>query len=266
MGDEGLRRPSGQVSDRRRRPEVAGRVFGWSPLGLTVRQYFVFDDEGEHAAVGDDLLRPEVWDALRVETSGLFALPATRERLEAILAAHTEIIRRARRIDEVLSTRGIESVASYAVGAALVETELVRLAPERRWVLTEYAPETVGHLRVVLPETSVVAYDLLREPPLPADVQLFHRLDGTLSNSQWHNVFRRFRRERVLFVSSGVIRHRSALAALGTRPRRRRQAGVRAGWLRTRGAYQALWSPTHEQEPIFLHDLDAWWLEPRRSR
>jgi hypothetical protein len=48
--------------------------------------------------------------------------------------------------------------------------------------------------------------------------------------------------------------------------RLRRTGLSRAGWLRTRDAFEALWLPTHEATPLRVHDLDGWVLEPRERR
>jgi muconolactone delta-isomerase len=43
----------------------------------------------------------------------------------------------------------------------------------------------------------------------------------------------------------------------------RRRHATRAGWLRTRDSFEALWRETHEAEPLRLYDLDGWALTPR---
>jgi hypothetical protein len=39
---------------------------------------------------------------------------------------------------------------------------------------------------------------------------------------------------------------------------------TRAGWLRTRYAFEALWRDTHDAQPLRLYDLEGWALTPRR--
>lgn len=229
-------------------------------FGLTVSHYADFGDAGR--LIGDEL-DATAWDALRIETEGAYSLPDTREGLERKAAGLPDWVGRAEAIDGVLRDRHVNSVASYGAGAGLIEVLLLRLAPERPMILTEYAPATVERLRSVLPEASVLDHDLLTDPPLEAAVHLFHRLDGSLSNSQWRQVFRAFAGQRILFVSSGIIDRRRAWDHIRHR-RTMRARYMRVGWLRTRGAYERLWRRTHRHERLWLVDLDGWWLEPRR--
>jgi hypothetical protein len=80
-----------------------------------------FDFGADRALVGDDLIRPEAWDALRTQTSGPFALAETREQWERTADEHPELEARARRICELLDARGIARLASYGVGGATLE-------------------------------------------------------------------------------------------------------------------------------------------------
>lgn len=47
-------------------------------LRVTIRHYYDFGMD--RAIVGDDLVRPDAWDRLRTQTSGVFAIPPTRAR------------------------------------------------------------------------------------------------------------------------------------------------------------------------------------------
>jgi hypothetical protein len=133
--------------------------------------------------------------------------------------------------------------------------------PERRLVLTDYAPETVARVAELLPETEVVRHDLLAEGPLEADLHLFHRIDTELTNAQWRDLLRRFAAVPIVVVATEVIDLRRVLAELRAWPARRH--ATRAGWIRTRAAFEALWRPTHDAVPHRFHDLDGWILEPR---
>jgi muconolactone delta-isomerase len=73
---------------------------------------------------------------------------------------------------------------------------------------------------------------------------------------------RRFAAERVLVVATEVATPRRLLYELLLRLRRRHLS--RAGWLRTRGAFEALWRETHDARPLRLQDLDGWALTPRQ--
>jgi len=228
---------------------------------LTVRHYFDFGDA--RALVGDDLVRPDAWDALRTDTSGPFAAPQTREEAEGVVAEHPGIRSRAEALNEWLTREGVGSLASYGVGGATLETSLRSLAPQRRLILGEYAPRTVERLRVLFPEpeVTIALHDLLADPPLGADVHLLHRVDTELRTSQWRQVFRGFADARIVFVAAGVVDLSGALAELRKGLRR---GATKAGWVRTRAAMEALWRDTHDAHALALPDLPAWVLEPRR--
>jgi hypothetical protein len=223
-----------------------------------------FDFGAERSLVGDDLLRPEAWDALRTQTEGPFALPANREGLERAADARPEIRTRMELLASWLDTSGVDSIASYGAGVALPELWLKRLRPELQLTLTDYAPETVERLTALHPDVEVLRHDLLADGPLDVGVHLFHRIDTEFTNRQWRDVLRRFDQARVLVVATEVIDLRRVLAEIRHWPRTRR--ATRAGWIRTRGAFDGLWAPTHEAEPLHLGDLEGWVLSPRTQR
>ena len=222
-----------------------------------------FDFGPDRAVVGDDLVRAEAWDALRMRTDGAFSLARSREELERTADSRPEIGERARTIERWLERQEAAALASYGVGGGVVEAWLVRLSPQRRLVLADYAPETVDRLRGLFPEAEVVRHDLLRDAPLEADAHLFHRVDTELTDAQWREVLRRFAGETILVVATEVATARRLGQELLLRLRNRHL--TRAGWLRTRGSFEALWRPTHDAEPLRLHDLDGWALVPRAT-
>ena len=65
----------------------------------------------------------------------------------------------------------------------------------------------------------------------------------------------------MLVVATEVATPRRLLQELLLRLRSRGLS--RAGWLRTRDAFEALWRDTHDARPLRLHDLDGWALDPR---
>jgi hypothetical protein len=229
-------------------------------MRITMRHYFDFGPE--RALVGEDLARPEAWDALRVRSDGPFAMPETRTSLERGADQQPELSKRARAIDAELERRGAETLASYGVGTGLLEIWLERLRPDRKLLLTDYAPQTVERLGALFPGADVRQHDLLRDPPLEADVHLFHRVDTELTDDEWRLVLTRFASERILVVATEV----ATLPRLGAEllGRVRRRGLSRAGWLRTRDAFEALWEPTHDAVAVNLHDLQGWVLEPQR--
>jgi hypothetical protein len=229
-------------------------------MRITMRHYFDFGSE--RALVGDDLARPEAWDALRVRSGGPFAMPESRGELDRVADEHLELAERARIIDAQLEQFGVETLASYGAGAGLLEIWLERLHPERKQLLTDYAPQTVERLRALFPEADVSIHDLLGDAPLEADAHLFHRVDTELTDDEWRDLLARFEHERVVVVATEVATlPRLAAEVLG---RVRRRGLSRAGWLRTRDAFEALWEPTHSAEAVDFHDLRGWVLEPRR--
>ena len=227
-------------------------------MRLTVRHHFDFGADRE--VVGDDLVRPDAWDALRTRTSGAFALAETREEWERTADAHRELEARAQRLDAVFARREARRVASYGAGGATLECWLARVAPERELVVTDYAPATIERLRPIFPEAECVVHDLSTDPPLDADLHLFHRIDTEFDNVRWQEVFARFAGVPVVLVAAGQVDLRGALAEVR---KGRRPGASRAGWVRTQAAIEALWRQTHRSEPVDVGDLPAWELQPK---
>jgi hypothetical protein len=227
-------------------------------MRLTLRHHFDFG--ADRALVGDDLVRPEAWDALRTQTSGPFALAETREKWERTADEHPELEARARRIVDLLDARGVTRLASYGVGGATLECWLKRLGPQRELVVTDYAQATVDRLAGIFTEAECVRHDLLEDSPMEADLHLLHRVDTEFTNDEWARVFERFAGLPVLFVAAGQVDLKGALAEW----RKGRRAGAsRAGWVRTRPALEALWKRTHDGRAVDVGDLPAWELDPK---
>ena len=208
-------------------------------------------------------MRAEAWDALRLGTVGPFSLASSRAELERSADERPEIGLRARAIETWLAQPEVGTLASYGVGGATLEACLLRTRPERRLVFTDYAPETVNRLRGLFPDVEVVRHDLLSDSPLAADAHLFHRVDTELNDDEWRALLRRFAQETILVVATEVATPRRLGQELLLRARHRRL--TRAGWLRTRGSFEALWRETHDAEPLRLHDLEGWALTPRAA-
>jgi hypothetical protein len=228
-------------------------------LPITIRHHYDFGDD--RGLVGDDLIRPEAWDALRTQTSGPFALPAHREAWEA--AANNPALRaRAEALSRWLDEHHVERLASYGVGAAGLELWLQRLAPRRKLVLTEYAPETMARLSTHFDEVDVRQHDLLADPPVDTEVHLFHRVDTEFDNQQWRAILGRFADVRVLIVATEILGPQALVREMQTYLTHR--SASRAGWLRNRAAFRTLWRPTHAATPLRFADLDGWLLTPIR--
>ena len=226
---------------------------------LTVPHYYDFGAEREF--VGDDLVRPDSWDALRTRTHGPFAIGTNRGEWERRAAEHPEIEHRARALDAYLEARGVRRLASYGCGGAILEQWLHRLDPERALVLGDYTPETIERLRDFFSAAEVRLHDLLREGPLNADLHLFHRIDTEFTNAQWRELLGRFAAVPVLVLVSEIISVRGALIEL--RKRFGPGAVSRAGLVRNRPAFELLWKATHDAEHLRFGDLHAWMLRPR---
>ena len=227
-------------------------------MRVTIPHAYDFGDD--RALVGDDLVRPEAWDALRTRTTGPFAMARSRNEWERQADGRPEIAERCRAIDAWLEERRVRRLASYGVGGAVVELWLHRLRPERHMTLTDYAPEGVARLSRLFPEADVRLHDLLSDPPLDADLHLFHRVDTELTNEQWRTVLRRYSAEPVLVVVTEVL----SLREIPTRLRAlARQGRSRAGWVRNRDALESLFGASHAARATRFHDLHAWMLEPR---
>lgn len=229
-------------------------------MRLTLPHYFDFGTDA--AVLAGALDTPEAWDALRVATSGPFAIAHDRAELERQADARPEIGERAERI---LAHAG-ESLASYGAGAGLLELWLLRLRPGLDLAVTDYGTATVERLRTLLPEARTVQHDLLHDDPLGGRTHLFHRIDTELSNRQWRGVLRRFRSERVVFVPGGLKSDEEMKEVLRLAYRQlratRQLGGQRAGRIRTAAALEGLWSRTHHGSRIRFHDLDGWVLSP----
>lgn len=227
-------------------------------MKITIRHHFNFGVD--RPVVGDDLVKPDAWDALRTMTVGPFTIARDRAELERMADENPDIGERVRQIDSWLRERKVDTLASYGVGGAVVELWLHRLCPERKLRLTDYAPKTVERIQELLPEAEVTRHDLLEDPPLRAAMHLFHRIDTELANREWVTVFEHFARVPILLVATEVADLSRLIAEMHIRIRGHGLS--RAGWLRTRDAFESLWSRTHTATHLRFHDLQAWSLEP----
>lgn len=145
----------------------------------------------------------------------------------------------------------------------MTELWLARLRPGRRLVVAEFAPETVERLAALFPEAEVVRHDLRTDRPLAADTHLLLRVDTELDHRAFRAVLARLARQRVLVVATELLTPRALARELRTRLR---PGATRAGLVRSRGAFEALFAPTHDARRLRVHDLHGWLLEPRSER
>jgi len=230
-------------------------------LRVTIRHYYDFGTD--RAIVGDDLVRPDAWDRLRTKTSGVFAIPPTREEFVQTAEGRADIAGRARAIDAWLEGRGARVVASYGVGGAALEWWLHKLRPRRKLIVTDYGEATVQRLVETFPEVVVRYHDMHRDEQPVAEVHLFQRIDTALTNRAWKEVFTRFARVPILVVATEVLDLRRLLLELRLRRRMKLRHATKAGYIRSSAAFEALWRPTHTSHPIRMHDLSSWELRPR---
>jgi hypothetical protein len=228
-------------------------------IPLTIRH--VYDFGADHVLVGEDLVRPEAWDALRVQTDGPFSLPADRSAWEQQALSRQDLLARAQAVNAWAEDGNVESIASYGVGGATLEYLLWRERPERRMTLSDYTPASIDRLKRLFPEATVQRFDLLGDAPLAADVHVFHRIDTEFTNAQWRSILRRFADRRVLLLASEVASLRRMVSELHIRLGQR--DATRAGWLRNGAAFERLVGCAHDATPLQLGDLQAWDLRPR---
>ena len=228
-------------------------------MRLTVRH--VYDFGSDRALVGDDLVRPEAWDALRTQTSGPFSMPADRASWEQSALERPDIMGRGEAAADWLSHQRIDSVASYGVGGGSFEFALIRAKPEMTLQITEYAPSTVARLRAIFPEAAPQQHDMLKDAPLDAELHVFHRIDTEFSNREWGKVFAAFRQQRILFIASELLTLRTGAHEILYRMRN--SSVTKAGWRRNPAAFEALWRRTHSGRRIPIGDLAAWDLRPK---
>jgi hypothetical protein len=218
-------------------------------MKLTLRHHHRFAAERPAS-----LRSPAEWDAVRLRGDEAFRLPETRDAWEALAERQGA---RAQALDGFLLVRRL---ASYGVGTAALERALWTLRPERRLLLTENAPETADRLAGLFGEAEVRRHDLRSDPPLDADLHLFHRIDTELDDEAWRGVFSRFHGVRVVVVATQVLGAAGVARELATRLR---PGSTWAGYARTRDAFESLWEATHRSCPLGAYGLEAWALEPR---
>ena len=229
-------------------------------MKLVVRRVFDFGHQRDE--VGETLLSPDGWDAVR-RLPGAFHLQDTREQWLAD-GSQPPYPERAKSVIALAHRVGALSLCSHGAGGALLEQQVHRLAPELELTCTDFAPETVSALRELFEGANVVVTDLRDPSALPrADLHLMHRLDQELSEHQWHAVFARLDAP-VVFVPSEILTLAAAAKELVRRTLRPRATS--AGWFRNEGALRALWSPWFEDRPVQIGDEIGFLLSPRGSR
>jgi hypothetical protein len=219
-----------------------------------------FDFHGS-APVGRSIMSAGAWDALRLSDSA-FGLPANREALDALADAHGALSHRARALSGLIQDVGAEAVASYGVGIATLELTLLRIDPQLRVAVGEFAPATVERLRTVAPELTPRVHDLLRDEPFEADVHLLYRVDTEFGPRQWRQVLARFAGRRVIVVGSDVMSLREMSHGVIVAARAWRSTS-HAGWMRNRAAFERGWRDTHVGERVAVADMEGWVLSPR---
>ena len=225
-------------------------------MRLTIPHLYDFGAERE--LVGDDLISPEAWDAMRA-TDGPFGLAETRAEWEA-QSRRPELEARARDVLEIARRLRAGRVCSYGVGTGLLELCLSRVGPQVELVCTDYAPQTVERLQALFHEATVVQHDLRSDEPVPAGLHLLHRVDTELSNAALARLLARFT-EPVLLVPAHLLGPRLLLREAYVRLRHR--GAARAGWVRTESVFRSLWARTHEATDVQVGGTRAFLLVRR---
>lgn len=217
-------------------------------MELTLKRFVPLGEE--YPVVGDDLLDPDTWDSLRLETGdSAFSVPADRESWLARCQKNRGYAERARTISTVLREAGAERVISIGAGVAVLEYHLTEQSSDLDLVVSDYSPGTVERLDDITNEfEAVVEFDLLEDSPEPWVGRWFliHRVDTDLSDAEWRSVFDRLHRhgvEQIIFVPAGVLTPRVLVRTLfGTLRARLPGADYTlAGYVRTPDRIEALW-------------------------
>ena len=223
-------------------------------LRLTIRHYFDFGPDA--AGVGSSLLEnPQAWDDVR-RSNASFGFAVDRADLISLGRGAPELRARASTVLSISGRFG-SSIASYGVGAAALEAQLLDLSPDLRLTMTEFAPLTLGYLRRLFAEQQVVEHDLRTDGPLPADLHLFNRIDSEFDDDQWHRILSRFA-EPVLMVATEFLGPVGLAREVRDRFKRR---ATQAGYTRTRGSFRALFG-NRKTEQLQIGDLSGFLLLP----
>ena len=232
-------------------------LFGRIPLA--VPHYYDFRET--RPLVGDDLVNPQSWDAIRT-TTGPFGLPAERQTWEQA-AQHPELHARAEAIASELETLGAARVCSYGVGTGLLELSLSRAMPRLELICTDYAPQATDRLRKFFPEATVLVHDFEHEPLIDADAHLFHRVDSELDDGAWRRIFAGLEQPAVVVATELAT---LGLVAAELRRRLGRGGATRAGWVRTEAGLRRLWREHHVDRSFRAGALHGFILTPRSRR
>lgn len=226
-------------------------------MKLVVRR--VYDFGAQRDEVGETLLSPSAWDAVR-RLPGAFHLDDTRAEWLAA-GSSPPYPQRAQAVAALVRELGASSLCSHGAGGALLEQRLHELMPELHLTCTDFAPETVARLRELFTGADVVVADLLDPASLPrAELHLMHRLDQELTREEWHDVFSGLDAP-VLFVPSEILTPTSAAKELARRALRPR--ATRAGLFRNEAALRDLWSSWFDDRHVQLADETGFLLTSR---
>lgn len=197
---------------------------------------------------GMTLGSPEAWDAVRTSSDQHFGIPETTDEWRRA-AERPNFQARARDVMNVASKLRANRICSYGVGTAMMELNL-----SGDVAVTEYAPLTVERLKDVFAHAFI--HDLTRDPPVKADLHVFHRVETELTDRQWRELFTRFRAP-ILVVVDDYATGQHIRSAIRNRGRKA------SGWVRTRPRLLGLWRGTHCHEQVLIGELDGYLLLPR---
>jgi len=139
------------------------------------------------------------------------------------------------------------------VGTALMERHLVGLVGHLR--CGDFTPAAIAQVAELVPEIEFCVHDLDRDPPLVADLHLFHRVDTELDDAGWKRLLERYQRP-ILLVMSEILTFRTLTREAITRLR----GGHRVGWLRNEAAIRAFVPASYRIERLPIGDLTGFLL------
>jgi hypothetical protein len=177
-----------------------------------MKHYYYFGKKAD--ALGESLIRPDSWDALRTADSGSqddFLMPETRMAWEEKSLGNVVLNGRADALTDFLRPR-YRRVYSYGVGCAFLEYLLKKRDPMLFVRCSDFTPRTIERLKKVFIEADeIVLFDMLSgtwDNGGSNCIHMFHRVDTEFDDRQWRDIFKRMSRagiEHVLFIPSEYL-------------------------------------------------------------
>ena len=247
------------------------------PFNLTVKHYYPFGETT--ASVMDGKFNsPEAWDALRVSHPH-FSITSERESWvrQCELGINKDgqdgrLNARAVEIVDLLKANKFTSIHSVGVGGAALEYHIKRLCPNIRMTVSEFAPKNVEMLKRVFHECdSVIQFDLLSKDwsMWGGDEHycvMMYRVDTSLTDEQWRDVFQNMYESQVL----NVLYIPAAFLTLKYLYRRTKsnilckllQRDISfAGYFRTKTVFESFWASKYQEHELKFCGMNGFLLK-----